>query len=60
MPTRNVIVVPLVIEDKTIGVLEVTNKIDGEFTADDEGLLILISSIMSVIVTNAQEYENTL
>ena len=60
LPTRSVIVVPLVVDDKTLGVIEVTNKIDGEFTADDEGLLVLMAPLLGIIVINALEYENTL
>ena len=34
---------PLVSEDKVIGVIEVTNKIEGEFNTDDEGLLVMLA-----------------
>ena len=40
--------------------MEVTIKIEGEFTVDDEGLLILIAPLIGIIVRNALEYENTL
>ena len=60
LPTRSTILVPLIVEDKVIGVIEVTNKIEGEFNADDEGLLILIGQVIGISIRNALEYENTL
>lgn len=46
--TRSVLCVPLVAHKKVIGVLEVLNKSDQEFTSEDERLLLPIASALSI------------
>lgn len=57
--TRNVLAVPLRnVKGKIIGVFEVINKINGNFTDEDEGLLNLISSLAAGAIESAQLYES--
>ncbi|MBP7796620.1 MAG: HD domain-containing protein [Elusimicrobiales bacterium] len=57
--TKNVLAVPLKnISGKIIGVFEVINKNNGNFNAEDEGILKLISSLAAGAVENAQLYES--
>ena len=46
--TRSVLCVPLVAYKKVIGVIEVLNKTDSGFSAEDESLLISIASALSI------------
>ncbi len=46
--TRSVLCVPLVAHKKVIGVLEILNKSDQEFTSEDERLLLSIASALSI------------
>ena len=57
--TKNILAVPLKnVSGKIIGVFEVINKNQGNFTAEDEGILNLISSLAAGAIENAQLYEN--
>lgn len=57
--TKSVLAVPLKnISGKIIGVFEVINKNNGNFNAEDEGILKLISSLAAGAVENAQLYES--
>jgi response regulator RpfG family c-di-GMP phosphodiesterase len=57
--TKNVLAVPIKnISGKIIGVFEVINKNNGNFNAEDEGILKLISSLAAGAVENAQLYES--
>ena len=52
---RSVLCVPVTLEDETIGVIEVLNKVDGTgFTDDDEKLLSILASQAAVVVRNAR------
>ena len=51
---RSLLGVPLRIRDKTIGVLESLNKINGRFTETDKNLLIAVASHAAVTIHNAQ------
>lgn len=57
--TNNILCVPLRIEDRTVGVLEVLNKegADG-FSADDATWLNAIGQHIAIALENAQLYEN--
>lgn len=57
--TRSAICVPLVSHGKVIGVIEVMNKTDGTFTANDVDVLQSISSSVSVAMENARLYKET-
>jgi HD-GYP domain-containing protein (c-di-GMP phosphodiesterase class II) len=57
--TRTILAVPLTnINGKIIGVFEVINKNTTYFDKDDEGILMLMGSLASSAIENAQLYEN--
>ncbi len=57
--TRTILAVPLTnINGKIIGVFEVINKKTTYFDKDDEGILMLMGSLASSAIENAQLYEN--
>ncbi len=58
--TRNLIAVPLIYQDKVIGVLEVINRKDrSPFTADDSSLLEAFAGQAAVAIQNARLYTLT-
>jgi len=57
-PMRSFLGVPVVIRDEVYGNLYLTEKRDGgEFTADDERLLVALASAAAVAIDNARLYE---
>lgn len=58
--TRNILCVPLVLYDQIIGVLEVMNKQEGNFTPTDLELLSSIASYAAIAIQNARLHENVL
>lgn len=53
-PVKSLLVVPLIVRDKVIGTINVSDKITGEvFTTNDEKLLMSISQISSIAVHNS-------
>lgn len=57
--TRNILCVPLRIQDRTVGVLEVLNKENEEdFTSDDADWLNAMGQHIAIALENAQLYEN--
>ncbi len=57
--TRNILCVPLRIQDRTVGVLEVLNKeTAGGFTTDDVNWLTAMGQHIAIALENAQLYEN--
>ncbi len=57
--TSSILCVPLKLKDKTIGVLEVINKIGGgSFTAGDQGLLETFSNLAAIAIENARAYQD--
>jgi len=57
--TRNILCVPLRIQDRTVGVLEVLNKeTAGGFTTDDIDWLTAMGQHIAIALENAQLYEN--
>lgn len=58
--THNLLVVPLRVKDRVIGVIEVINKLDGSiFNADDQELLSTFASQAAVAVENSRLYTQT-
>jgi len=57
--TRSVLCVPMISKGRVIGVIEVLNKINGDFTAGDEDLLQSIASSVSIAIENARLYRET-
>lgn len=54
---RKVLQVPLNTREKTIGVLFVMNKIGGDFTEQDEALLISMAGMIALAIENATVYK---
>lgn len=49
--------VPLVSrDDETLGLIQVADKIDGDFTADDEVVLLQLAQLAAVAIGNAERY----
>ena len=58
--TRALMVIPLVVKDQAIGVIEVINKKDGlPFSDDDQALLGSFASQAAVAIENARLYTST-
>ena len=57
--TRSALCVPMISQGKVIGVIEVLNKINGDFTPNDEDLLQSIASSVSIAIENARLYKET-
>ena len=58
--TRSVLCVPLIYLGRVIGVIEVINKITGEFNDNDMRLLHSIATSVSIAMENARLYEETI
>jgi signal transduction histidine kinase len=57
---RNVLGVPLVLHGQIIGIIEVRNKQDGDFTRHDLSLLTSFAAYAAIGIGNARLYENVL
>ena len=57
--TLSALCVPMISQGKVIGVIEVLNKINGDFTPNDEDLLQSIASSVSIAIENARLYKET-
>ena len=58
--TRSVLCVPLISMGKVIGVIELINKLDGEFNDSDLQLLQSIATSVSIALENSRLYQETL
>jgi signal transduction histidine kinase len=58
--TRDLLVVPMQVKEKIIGVIEIINKKDGSpFTLDDQELLATFASQAAIAIENARLYTQT-
>jgi class 3 adenylate cyclase/GAF domain-containing protein len=57
--TRSVLCVPMISQGKVIGVIEVLNKLDSDFTEDDKDVLQSIATSVSIAMENARLYKET-
>ncbi len=57
--TRSTLCVPMISQGSVIGVIQVLNKIDGEFSENDKDLLQSIASSVSIAIENARLYKET-
>ncbi|MBC2694152.1 MAG: GAF domain-containing protein [Desulfobacteraceae bacterium] len=57
--TLSALCVPMISQGKVIGVLEVLNKINGNFCPNDEDLLKSIASSVSIAIENVRLYKET-
>jgi len=57
--TKSILCVPLRLKNKTIGVLEVINKVGGEsFSIEDQSLLETFSNLAAIAIENARLYQD--
>jgi Nif-specific regulatory protein len=57
--TKSILCVPLKLKDKTIGVLEVINKIgENSFSLEDQSLLETFSNFAAMSIQNARSYQD--
>lgn len=57
--TKSILCVPLKLKSKTIGVLEVINKVGGEcFSLEDQSLLETFSNLAAIAIENARLYQD--
>ena len=57
--TRSALCVPMISQGRVIGVIEVLNKINGEFSSDDKDLLQAIATSVCIALENARLYKET-
>lgn len=57
--TQSLLGVPLITKDKVVGVLEVINKQDGEFSSDDEDLLQVLGAQAAVAIENSRLFHQS-
>ena len=58
--TRSVLCVPMISQGKVLGVIELINKINGDFGPNDEHLLQSIVSSLVIAMENARLYQETI
>ncbi len=52
-PTSSLMAIPLITREKVVGVLEVLNKHDGEYTGEDEELMSVLGAHAAVAIENS-------
>lgn len=57
--TRSIIAVPMITQDKLIGVLEVLNKFEGTFDDQDEEYLSILASQAAVAINNTRLFQQS-
>jgi len=57
--TNSALCVPMISQGRVIGVIEVLNKTNGNFMADDQQLLQAIASSVSIAIENSRLYKKT-
>jgi class 3 adenylate cyclase len=57
--TRSALCVPMISQGRVIGVIEVLNKLDGDFDANDRDLLQAIAASVCIALENARLYKET-
>ncbi|MCD4674176.1 MAG: GAF domain-containing protein, partial [Anaerolineaceae bacterium] len=55
--TRNIIATPMITKNKLIGVLEVLNKIESNFTQEDQDTLMVLSAQAAVAIENSRLFQ---
>ena len=58
-PTQSLLGVPLVTKDKVIGVLEVLNKREGQFSENDEELLLVLAAQAAIAIENTRLFQQS-
>ena len=57
--TESLMGVPLIAKEKIIGVLEVINKAEGEFSSDDENMLMALGSQAAIAIENTRLFQQS-
>lgn len=57
--TRSIIAVPMITQDKLIGVLEVLNKFEGTFDTQDQHYLSILASQAAVAINNTRLFQQS-
>jgi len=57
--TRSLLGVPLITKDKVVGVLEVINKKEAEFSIDDQELLLVLGAQAAVAIENTRLFQQS-
>jgi len=55
--TRSILCVPLLVQERCIGVIELLNKLDGHFNQEDEERLCNVASSVAVALENTRLYQ---
>ncbi len=59
IPTISLLGVPLITKDKVVGVLEAINKLFGEFTREDQELLLALGAHAAIAIENARLFQQS-
>lgn len=59
LKTKSLLGVPMITKDKVVGVLEVINKIEGNFSKDDQSLLNALGSQAAVAIENTRLFQQS-
>jgi signal transduction histidine kinase len=57
--TRSMLGVPLIAKDKVVGVLEAINKVQGDFSPEDQDLLMALGAQAAVAIENARLFQQS-
>ncbi len=57
--TVSLLGVPLITKDKVVGVLEAINKLSGEFTKEDQELLLALGAHAAIAIENARLFQQS-
>ena len=57
--TESLLGVPMITKDKIVGVLEVINKIEGEFSEEDQDLLSALGSQAAIAIENTRLFQQS-
>lgn len=58
--TRSLLCVPMIVKGKVIGVIEIMNKLEGDFTESDLTLLNSIATYAAIAIENARLHQSVL
>lgn len=58
--TRSILCVPMIVKGRTIGVIELLNKYDGNFTDEDAGRLTRMAATIGVALENARLFQQVM
>ena len=57
--TKNLLGVPLIAKDKVVGALEAINKLQGNFTGEDQNVLMVLGAQAAVAIENARLFQQS-